>query len=447
MTTGATVAEVLAFARSGTTNYDDIATRVWASSPFAGPSPLHTLAGETRRQPTPEAFKRARLQNLREAAMPLSFEPELPSRGRVGFELTSDLVRLRLHHEGGEVVRRMSLGHPPRFMLHGARPDPAVRLLGQQGRVGGEAKASIWWLPFQALLQQGRFVRMQDCRLLTKPLEPNAFYLLVSHRWLDLEDPDPEGAQAAAVAWQWVANVIEAIWVRAARGARGARLRSDAGQAIVGPHGSELAESIVVNLLASLDDEEFGALEREAASFEDVEGDRGVGHAREDVGLSRLRERLAETPALRSLTSRLRLWYDFNCLPQHPRTEAEQAEFERVLQSYGGECAVNQASARRSLGRRGHGRQPDCRHRHPAPDRDALELGDRPRGTDGWRWQGQAEGLLEGRYGSTSRHAGREGAAAVRRRRSQAAVEWRGAVPAAVQAAAGNPRLAVEESG
>ena len=306
MNTGATVAEVLAFARSGTTHYDDIATRVCALSPFAGASPLHTLAGETRRQPTPEAFKRTRLQNLREAARPLSFEPELPPSGRVGFEFTSDLVWLRLHHEDGDVVRRMSLGHPPGFMLNGG-PDPATRLLGQQGRVVDEAKANIRWLPFPALLQQGRFVRMQECRLLTRQLEPDAFYLLVSHRWLDLKDPDPEGAQAAAVAWQWVASVIEAIWVRAARGADGARLRSDFGHVVVGPHGSELAESIVVNLLASVHDEAFEALEREAASFDDVEGDCGVGPARADVGLARLRERLAGSPVLRSLTSRLRL--------------------------------------------------------------------------------------------------------------------------------------------
>lgn len=186
MNAGTSVAEVMAFARSdGVLEYDEIAARVCAASAFAGPSPLHTLAGETRHRPTPDALKRRRLSDLREAARPLSFEVELPSDGRLAYEFTRDEIRLRLRREGRTVLRRMSIGHPlPAFLLRSS-PDPPARLLGQQAQVDGEAQV-IWWLPFLALVQQGRFVRMQGCDSLTQQFESNAFYVFVSHARFEL---------------------------------------------------------------------------------------------------------------------------------------------------------------------------------------------------------------------------------------------------------------------
>jgi hypothetical protein len=323
-----TVAEVMAFARAdGVRQYDEIATRMAAASPFVGLAPLCTLAHETRHLPPPELLERERLKGLRSAARPLSFDLELD--GRLAYEFTDDQIRLRLHDQGRVRMRRVSRGHPPSFFLEVSKPDPAPPLLGQQLQPD-EAPTEIWWLPFLALVEQGRFVRMQQCDRLTRRLESTAFYLFVSHRWLDLANPDPDGGQAAAVAWQMVAETVEAIWVRAARGAE-ARLLSRAGHLHVGPSGSDLAESIVVNLLASLAEPAFAALVREAESFDDIEVDRGVREARGDVGLARLRARLAATPALRDLLSHIRLWYDFNCMPQEPRTPEEQARFESML--------------------------------------------------------------------------------------------------------------------
>ena len=248
----------------------------------------------------------------------------------MAYEFWEDEIRLRLQDEGRTRVRRMSRGHPPAFFLQTSTPDPAAPLLGQHLRPS-EAELEIWWLPFLDLVEQGRFVRMQDCDRLTGRLEPDAFYLFVSHRWRGLADPDPGGGQAAAVAWQMVAEAVEAIWVRAARGEE-PRRRSRFGHTHVGPRGSELAESILVNLLQSVDENDFAALVREAESFDDIEADRGVRFAIEGGGLARLRARLSGTPAIRKFLSRFRLWYDFTCMPQQPRTEAEQARFELMLQ-------------------------------------------------------------------------------------------------------------------
>ena len=95
-----------------------------------------------------------------------------------------------------------------------------------------------------------------------------------------------------------------------------------------------------------------------------------------------------------------------------------------------GQCAVNPASARRQLGRRCYGRQPVCRDRHPAPDRDALELGDRPRGTGGWCKQGpRLQVFSKAEMAAPADQSGVNELLLFNAGRSQAAVEWRGAFP------------------
>ena len=328
------VAAVMAIAKSNDVrNYDEIATRICAASPFMGATPLCTLARETQTLLGQEDLKRERLKELREGARPLSFELDL-SAGHVAYEYTHEQMRLLVHRDGQTIERRLSLAHPPSHFYEFSTPDPAPRLIGQQVQIDDE-RTDIWWLPFPALVEQGRFVRMQTCNRLVQRPESKAFYLFVSHRWLDLADPDPQGAQAAAVAWQLVAEVVEAIWVCAARGNPGMRLRSAAGHVHIGPTGSEVAESIVVNLLASVGEHAVGDLVRQAELFNDIEADRGVRQASQDTGLKTLRARIAKTPAIQELLSRVWLWYDFNCMPQHPRTPLEQERFEAMLRQQG----------------------------------------------------------------------------------------------------------------
>src|SRR5262249_53278315 len=105
----------------------------------------------------------------------------------------------------------------------------------------------------------------------------------------------------------------------------------------VGRFGSELAEALIVNVLRhAVDDTGLAAVHAEILALQQITADKGVRAGREDVGLVRLREVVAAHPLLRDLLSMVRLWYDYSCLPQEPRTDAEQAEFEEGMGRVGG---------------------------------------------------------------------------------------------------------------
>ena len=115
----------------------------------------------------------------------------------------------------------------------------------------------------------------------------------------------------------------------------------------VGPHGSPLVEALVVNVLRyAVDGPELDEVYAEIlspgslgtlGSLEEEMADHGVGAALDDPDLARLRAEVAARPLLGRLLDRVRLWYDYSCMPQRPRTPEEQRTFEeglRVLGAY-----------------------------------------------------------------------------------------------------------------
>ncbi|HEY6790232.1 MAG TPA: hypothetical protein VI365_23275, partial [Trebonia sp.] len=109
------------------------------------------------------------------------------------------------------------------------------------------------------------------------------------------------------------------------------RLHSAMGPAI-GPRGSELAESMIVNVLrGALDGKSLDRGATEAAAIRDLTRDHGVMAAAADSGLAKLRAVLAGRPVLAALLGRISVWYDYSCLPQPPRTDDEDALFHQGL--------------------------------------------------------------------------------------------------------------------
>lgn len=333
MVDGTSVADVLTFARSGESrSYDLIGYRAQSVTAISGLLPLQTLAGELAAEDRHEASKTGRLLELRRRVKALSFDFEL-SEGRFRYEISDREFRFIKQFEGDTTERWFSRAHPPSVVLQHAADDDEGPLVAHHIQLRG---ADIWWLPFTELLERGRFVRMQEgASRLTDALDPQCYYLFVSHHWLDTDNPDPGGRQAALVAWQIVGHLLNALWVGAARGRHTPRKRGQLGPALVGTFGSGLAESILVNLLRPLPEETFTALLAEAEAFDDVADGFGARQALADIGLQGLRARLDKAHHLRDLLARFRVWYDYACMPQHPRTAEEQVRFEALLEQLG----------------------------------------------------------------------------------------------------------------
>jgi hypothetical protein len=329
--------EVLAFARSGGSNaYDVIGFRtVVAAAHVRGALPLRTLE---QAKGVLESIEQSRpsdaideLVNLRQRVrhQPLELSPE----GSLRYEIGPGTARFMWTDAGGrEQARTFSLAHPPQFMLKDVRDDDAPLLVTQSREI---EIPGIRWLPLRSLIQLGHFPRMQDRPdLLVHRTHPGSFYAFISHRWLTPELADPNGLQAALVAWQLVTHLIEAVRIAHARGLHNPRRRNVYLNAFVGAHGPELSEALLTNVLRFAAEKELpAALMEELDAFADVEDDFGVSAARGDLGLNRLRSLLAAAPLLSELIGRIQLWYDYSCMPQHPRTEQEQVQFEIGLRS------------------------------------------------------------------------------------------------------------------
>lgn len=185
------------------------------------------------------------------------------------------------------------------------------------------------WLTLASLVEWGAFRKFQTCRdSLVHSTRPGNFYCFISHRWHSPTQPDPDGLQARFAAWQLVAHLAHAIRIASTRGLHEPRrILSDLGVP-AGQSGTNLAESLIVNLLRpALTPELLRAVRRETADLDDVLDDDGVRAAAQDTDLKRLHAILHARPLLTSLSSRFFLWYDYSCLPQPPRTPDDHALF------------------------------------------------------------------------------------------------------------------------
>lgn len=349
----ARAARSLRYSRSGPTDvYDEIGFRYLASNPTLGPVPLQTSASARAHQQELD-LRRADplLEELRAQQESLRHRPLSVPDGRLRYTVHGALLDVRLVQDlpgGGELEEPwpVPLSRPPQFLLDGAVPWDAAVHAGRRLRVDLDA---MRWLPMEVLLEAGRFPRMQEmAHLLRQGMDDDGFYAFVSHRWLTASAPDPGSRQAASLAWQLVGYLAEAVRVAHQRGLTAPRLYNPHIGFPIGPQGSELAESLLVNLLrpalgggapdhdgesnpAGLD-----AVWREVREIDDrVSGPGMVAAGARDVGLHELRALLDECPGVRQLLGRVHLWYDYTCLPQPPRTDGEQELFRAGLETLG----------------------------------------------------------------------------------------------------------------
>ncbi|WP_157187604.1 hypothetical protein [Nocardia vinacea] len=328
----------LKYARaSGARRYDEIGFRWLAAAVAKGHVPLQTFAQarlDAQREPLRKLTPRT--SRLLEQAPKLRHRPLAFPDGHLQWTLDSDLLNATIASEdGGDgIVWSYPLSAPPEVFV-GWAADEDVPPLVTQYRPSNVPATS--WLPLLVLIGRGRFERMQDCRdELTTQLCPGHYYCFLSHRWLTPTAPDPDGTQARLAAWQLVAAMCEAIYVAERRGLHTPRKVLRNSNTAVGPAGSELAESLVVNVLRqTLDEAGLAEVHAEISDLERITADNGVAAAHADVGFTVVRDLVAGRPLLAVLLARMHLWYDFSCLPQEPRTLAERAEFEQGIRLTG----------------------------------------------------------------------------------------------------------------
>lgn len=320
------------YARAGSqVAYDAIGFRTFAASPHKGPSPLQTSAWSAMQRDLVEHKKKDTLADEVLRLQPkLRHRPlALPTDGLGRYAIDRDVMhwyRRKTDAMGREVEDRwtFSLTDLPEAFLMGAADRDEPMIAAQRLVVGLQG---THWLPFSVLLADGRFRRFQDVRsLLVGTALPRSFYCFLSHRWLDPKHPDPEGHQAQFAAWQLVAYLAEAVRVADQRGLHQSRRFSPQLGRAVGPRGTDLAESLIVNVLRfALDADKLREAAAETLPLEPVLDDYGVANAAKDAGLGDLNRLLADRPILRSLIDHVYLWYDYSCLPQPPR-EADDAD-------------------------------------------------------------------------------------------------------------------------
>jgi hypothetical protein len=328
------------FARAGKSDYyDDIGFRSMAATLTPGPVPLQTMSGmhfqresEQRKQLTPE------LEDLLDQQRKLRHRPlELPKDGRFRYEVTDDSIDFFVAFgpsDTGETpdVWTFPLSAPPKMIIEQLAEEMDVPMLfTQYGRID----VPSFWLPINALIAAGKFRRMQQWRAeLAKSPQAGCFYAFVSHRWLSTAHPDPDETHARFLSWQIVGHLCEAIRIASLRGLDSPRAFSRMLGFAMGIHGSDLAESLIVNVLRhNLDEASLEEARKEVIGIEDRLDDHGLAEAVAEDAMPRLRKTLEQCPVLTALLECIFVWYDYSCMPQAPRTEEEDREFREGLQS------------------------------------------------------------------------------------------------------------------
>ncbi|WP_171169223.1 hypothetical protein [Streptomyces sp. I05A-00742] len=327
-------AKALAYARDGTTRtYDDIAYRYLCACPQVPFLGVETLAGlavrerrERRMRPPDDVTRLAEQRDY------LAHRHLVPPDGTGRVAVERGLLYV-MAEPGGEIVGRFPPAVPNRTLDDIAqpadvRPQPAGRL--------SRHLADSRWLPLDALIGYGRFPAMREAGpRLARGIGPGCHHVFVSHRWMDAERPDPDGIQARLIAWHLVAALCEAVRVAHRRGLHTPRRWARAPMNMpVGTAGSDLAESLLVGVLReNLDEASLEPVAREVERVDVDEIGTGAARAADDAGPDRLRALLDTVPALRPLLRRIRLWYDYSCVPQAPHTPEEQVLFRRTLAS------------------------------------------------------------------------------------------------------------------
>jgi hypothetical protein len=317
--------------------YDEIGFRWTAAALVRGPVPLQTIYS-MRMERTDAERQSGEVYDVHAAEQErLKHRPlDLPLVPNIGFtwQRRGKLIDFIANQDSG-VVRKgevwtFPLSAPPPGMMAKAGDSDSPLLPTQHDKANVPGAN---WVPFLELLEAGHFKRMQQWRdRLVSVTAPGCFYCFVSHRWLAVAEPDPEGRQAVLLAWQMFAHLCEAVRVARIRGLRAPRKFVAMMSSPVGPSGSSLAEALLVNVLRpATDDSLIEQAWREALSVEHLTAAYGVATADQDVGLTKLSNVVRELSVLRSLCERIFLWYDYSCMPQAPRSVEDERLFRQAL--------------------------------------------------------------------------------------------------------------------
>ncbi|WP_405912531.1 hypothetical protein OG760_14310 [Streptomyces sp. NBC_00963] len=317
----------------GERTYDDIAYRYLCACPQVPYLGVETLAGlavrERRKQRAGLPADLVRLGGQHDF---LAHRRLVAQDGRSRFGIERGLL-YTMAEPGGEVTGRFPLAVPNRTLDAIAEPRDMIP----------QPTMSVWrqltesrWLPLDELIGYARFPTMHEAASrLARGVFPGRHHVFVSHRWLDTEQPDPDGTQARLVAWHLFASLCEAVLVAHRRGLHTPRRVAHAAMGMpVGMAGSDLTECLLVGVLRqTLDDTSLVPVAQEVERVGVDAVELGAAQASGDVGLRRLRALIDALPSLRPLLERIHLWYDYSCVPQAPRTPEEQALFRRTLES------------------------------------------------------------------------------------------------------------------
>jgi tetratricopeptide (TPR) repeat protein len=322
----------LKYARVGATdNYDEIGFRSSVVIPTKGQFPLQTVASmrleresDERRKINPES------EAILEEYEKLRHRPlDLPD-GNFKYVLRTDRID---YYDTKDNIWSFSKRAPPSVLLtRGLEDRDLPKIVTQTYSVN---IPGCLWIPLTVLIKNGHFKRMQDWKHeLIDKTAPGCFYYFVSHRWLSTGHPDPTGAQSRFIAWQIFSHLCEAVRVANMRGLDMPRKFSTLVGFAVGAYGSDLAESLLVNVLRhTLDSGSIIEATQEVTTIEsNIILDYGVAAANDEASLRRLQEILISRPVLSHLMSRIFLWYDYSCMPQPPRSESEENLFSQGLQ-------------------------------------------------------------------------------------------------------------------
>lgn len=315
--------------------YDQLAYRLMAATPFIGAVKLQSLNTVMRHQKQ-DALKKTDqgFEILNAQAEYLAHRPiEMFNDGRASYNITGEFLKMwkKDDPDFSDIVWIFPLYNIPKVILDQSSDGDLPKLISQSYNI---AAPEIYWLPLNTLLDNGIFKRMQDFRpLLINQTAPGNYYCFISHRWLSTAHPDPDGVQAQTVAWQLIIYLSEAIRVAKQRGLHQPRKFNIAMGIAVGVAGSELAESILVNVLRyNLDEDTLNTAFEEAESLPLLEEDYGIKETVKDKGLVQLKLLLDNRPVLKSLCDKILIWYDYSCMPQRPFMKDEEAIFLKTLE-------------------------------------------------------------------------------------------------------------------